>query len=204
MILLIDNYDSFSYNLVQMIGEIDPDITVVRNDEVTVDEIRAMNPSHIVLSPGPGHPKDAGICKEVVRELGAEFPILGVCLGHQAISEAYGATVTLADKLMHGKKSDIGLIGSTPLFAGLPQTFEGARYHSLVAQSDTVPGDLRVVALSQEREVMAVAHKVYPVFGLQFHPESILTPQGSTILKNFLKMECHGDGSFGTTDKHFN
>lgn len=186
MILLIDNYDSFSYNLVQMVGEVAPDIRVVRNDEITIEEIRELDPSHIILSPGPGYPIDAGICEAVVKELGDSYPILGVCLGHQAISEAYGATISLAEKLMHGKKSTINVVGTCPLFDGMGSTFEGARYHSLVAHADSIPDDLQVVALSQEGEVMAVAHKRYPVFGLQFHPESILTPQGSTILKNFL------------------
>ena len=201
MILLIDNYDSFSYNLYQLIGGINPDIKVVRNDELTVSEIEALNPSHIILSPGPGKPSDAGVCEDVVRELGGKFPILGVCLGHQAICEVYGATVTYAKRLMHGKQSVCTIDESEPIFesigeaaadsstgaAGSGRKLAVARYHSLAAKEETIPECLKVIATSDDdSEVMAVKHRTYPVYGLQFHPESILTPEGVTILKNFL------------------
>jgi len=187
MILLIDNYDSFSYNLYQLIGSLEPDIQVVRNDALTVAGIEALAPSAILLSPGPGRPADAGICIEAVRALGGRFPILGVCLGHQAICEAYGATVTYAKELMHGKQSKAVLETDCPLFRGLPGTIPVGRYHSLAAAEETLPSCLRVTARTQDGEVMAVAHREYPVYGVQFHPESILTPDGKTILKNFLK-----------------
>ena len=174
MILLIDNYDSFSYNLVQMAGSINPDIKVIRNDAMTVEEIRALAPSHIILSPGPGYPKDAGVCEEVVRHLQGEIPILGVCLGHQGICEVYGCTISHAKQLMHGKKSRIHI--------------DAARYHSLVAVRETVPNVLQVIGEDKNGEVMAVQHKTYPVYGMQFHPESILTPQGRIILENFLNL----------------
>jgi anthranilate synthase component 2 len=186
MILLIDNYDSFSYNLYQLIGEIQPDIKVIRNDEMTVDEIEKLQPSHIILSPGPGKPKDAGICEEVVRKLGSKIPILGVCLGHQAICEVYGATVTYASRLMHGKQSVAELDLESPLFKGLDKNIPVARYHSLAAKKETIPDELKITAVSDDGEVMAVEHKKYPVYGMQFHPESILTPDGRKILKNFM------------------
>ncbi|MGE4354438.1 MAG: aminodeoxychorismate/anthranilate synthase component II [Oscillospiraceae bacterium] len=186
MILLIDNYDSFSYNLYQLIGTVAADIRVVRNDAMTVDEIRRLAPSHVVLSPGPGYPRDAGVCVGVVRELGAEIPILGVCLGHQAICEAFGATVSHAKKLMHGKQSDAVLDTSCPLFQNMPGHIKVARYHSLAALRDTLPGCLRVTAETDDGEVMAVMHRQFPVYGVQFHPESILTPDGLKIIKNFL------------------
>jgi anthranilate synthase component 2 len=186
MILLLDNYDSFSYNLFQMAGEIDPDIRVVRSDAVSVNGIRALSPSRIILSPGPGRPADAGICEEVALTLAGEIPILGVCLGHQAICEALGATVTYAKELMHGKASEIAIDPACPIFAGLPERVRGARYHSLAAADGTLPEELQVTARSEDGEVMAVAHRKYPMFGLQFHPESILTPEGGKILKNFI------------------
>lgn len=189
MILLIDNYDSFSYNLVQLAGGINPDIKVVRNDALTVPEIEALNPSHIILSPGPGYPKDAGICEEVVRCLGGKIPILGVCLGHQAICEVYGARIAHARRLMHGKKSTVSLDLICPLFQGLPSHIDAARYHSLAAVKETVPAQLQVIAEEETGEVMAVKHTQYQVYGLQFHPESILTPLGHVILENFLKVE---------------
>lgn len=188
MVLLIDNYDSFSYNLYQLIGEINPDIRVIRNDEMTVEEIRQLSPSHIILSPGPGKPENAGICEEVVRELGAEIPILGVCLGHQAICEVFGATVTYASRLMHGKQSETELIGESRIFQGLEKKIRVARYHSLAAKKETIPQELIITAISDDGEVMAVQHHRYPVYGLQFHPESILTPQGKEILKNFMEI----------------
>ena len=199
MILLIDNYDSFSYNLYQLIGSIEPDIRVIRNDEMTVDDIAALNPSHIILSPGPGKPEDAGVCEEVVRKLGGKIPILGVCLGHQAICEVYGATVTYAKRLMHGKQSICSYDTDEDIFKGLDEETDGfedvndskmlrvARYHSLAAKAETIPETLKVIATSDDDgEVMAVKHKEYEVYGLQFHPESILTPKGHIILENFL------------------
>lgn len=188
MILLIDNYDSFSYNLVQLAGGIDADIRVARNDELTVEDIRRLNPSHIILSPGPCYPKDAGICEEAVIALGGEYPILGVCLGHQGICEAYGATIAHARKLMHGKKSAITVDTGCPLFKGLPARIDAARYHSLAALRDTIPDALMVTATDDQGEVMAVKHRDYDVYGVQFHPESILTPLGHVIMENFLKI----------------
>lgn len=187
MILLIDSYDSFSYNLYQLVGEIDPDIRVIRNDERTVDEIEALHPSHIILSPGPGRPEDAGVLIDVVQKLGPRIPILGVCLGHQAICAAFGGHITYAERLMHGKQSVARFDTSCPLFAGMPETAPVARYHSLAADPETLPDCLQVTASTAEGEVMAVQHRSYPVYGVQFHPESILTPDGKTILSNFLK-----------------
>jgi len=187
MILLIDNYDSFSYNLYQLIGEINPDISVVRNDALTVDEIRKLNPSHIILSPGPGRPEDAGICIDVVKQLSGEIPILGVCLGHQSICAAFGATVTYAKHLMHGKSSIVTLDNNSKLFKGFGDRTEVARYHSLAADEATIPGCLKVTARTDDGEVMAVEHREYPVYGVQFHPESILTPDGRKMLRNFLE-----------------
>ncbi len=188
MVLLIDNYDSFSYNLYQVIGTLQPDIRVIRNDELTVEEIEELVPSHIVLSPGPGKPKDAGICEDVVRKLGGKIPILGVCLGHQAICEAYGATITYADRLMHGKQSEITIESETKLFRGMERQIKVARYHSLVAEKNTIPEELRVTAVTKEGEIMAVAHKKHDVYGAQFHPESILTPEGKQMIANFLEV----------------
>ena len=187
MILLIDNYDSFSYNLYQLVGRLIPDIQVVRNDQVTVADIREKAPSHLIVSPGPGCPADAGVCEAAVRELSEELPILGVCLGHQAICEAFGGVVSYAKKLMHGKPSQVTLDRSCPLFRGLPATIQAARYHSLAAVEDTLPECLTVTARTDDGEVMAVQYKDRPVYGLQFHPESILTPVGNQILKNFLE-----------------
>ncbi|MBO5057483.1 MAG: aminodeoxychorismate/anthranilate synthase component II [Lachnospiraceae bacterium] len=186
MILLIDNYDSFSYNLFQLIGSINPDIQVIRNDVSTVKEIEEMKPETIIISPGPGRPEDAGICIDVVKELGGKIPILGVCLGHQAICRAYGATVSYAKELMHGKQSLTKLDLNCPVFKDCPETAPVARYHSLAALEETLPDCLTVTARTQDGEIMAVQHKTYPVYGLQFHPESILTPDGKTMLKNFL------------------
>ena len=189
MIILIDNYDSFSYNLYQLVGTIDPDIKVIRNDELTVDEIRALKPSRIILSPGPGFPKDAGICEEVVKRLGGSIPILGVCLGHQAICEAFGGRIEHAQQLMHGKQSIVEVDTEEPLFKGLTKKTMVARYHSLVAAPDSLPDCLKVISRDERGEIMAVRHKTMPIYGVQFHPESILTPQGTTIMQNFLKME---------------
>ena len=186
MILLIDNYDSFSYNLYQLVGELEPDIRVIRNDEMTIEEIEGLQPQRIILSPGPGRPSEAGICEQVVRRLGPGIPILGVCLGHQAICEDYGARITYAKRLMHGKQSTVRLLPGSRLFAGLGEETRVARYHSLAAQKSTLPSILKVTALTDEGEVMAVEHENYPVYGVQFHPESILTPEGKTMLKNFI------------------
>ena len=187
MILLIDNYDSFSYNLYQLIGEIDPDIKVIRNDEMTIAQIRELNPDRIILSPGPGRPENAGIIVEAARSLGKDIPILGVCLGHQAICAAFGATVTYAKELMHGKQSDVKFNMDCPLFKGCPETAPVARYHSLAADADTIPDELKITAVTTDGEVMAIQHSQYPIFGVQFHPESIMTPDGKTMLKNFIK-----------------
>ena len=187
MILLIDNYDSFSYNLYQLVGEIDPDIRVIRNDELTVEEIRALHPSRLILSPGPGRPEDAGVTIEAVRKLGGEMPILGVCLGHQAICAAFGATITYAKRLMHGKQSLARFDPGCPLFRGCPETAPVARYHSLAADPATLPVCLRVTAETEDGEVMAVRHITLPIYGVQFHPESIMTPDGKTMLRNFIK-----------------
>lgn len=187
MILLIDNYDSFSYNLFQLVGSLNPDIKVVRNDAYSVEEIKEMKPDAIILSPGPGKPEDAGICVSVVKELGSQFPILGVCLGHQSICTAYGGTVSYAKELMHGKQSLTRLDKECPIFKNLPETIPVARYHSLALLENTLPECLSITARTQDGEVMAVKHKDYRVYGLQFHPESILTPDGKTIVKNFLE-----------------
>lgn len=192
MILLIDNYDSFSYNLYQLIGEIEPDMKVIRNDEMTVEEIRNLKPDCIILSPGPGRPGKAGIIVEVVKMLGDSIPILGVCLGHQAICAAFGATVTYAKELMHGKQSDVKFERGCPLFKGCPEITPVARYHSLAADADTIPEVLKVTALTADGEVMAVQHRDYPVFGLQFHPESIMTPHGNIMLENFINLRQGG------------
>ena len=187
MILLIDNYDSFAYNLYQYVGEIEPDIRVIRNDEMTVSEIEALAPERIILSPGPGRPEDAGVIMEVAGTLGREIPVLGVCLGHQAICAAFGATVTYAKRLMHGKQSPVRFDTGSVLFRGLPGEGYVARYHSLAADPDTMPECLRVTARTEDGEIMAVEHTQYPIYGVQFHPESILTPDGKRMLANFLK-----------------
>lgn len=187
MILLIDNYDSFSYNLFQLVGEIEPDIRVIRNDEMSLEEIRRLRPERIILSPGPGRPADAGICLSAARTLGMEIPMLGVCLGHQAICASFGATVTYAKRLMHGKQSDVRFDTECPLFRGCLPTAPVARYHSLAVDPETVPDCLQITALTADGEVMAVQHREFPIYGVQFHPESILTPDGKTILKNFIK-----------------
>lgn len=187
MILLIDNYDSFSYNLYQLIGEIEPDIKVIRNDEMTIEEIRKLNPARIILSPGPGRPEDAGIIVEAAKMLGMDIPLFGVCLGHQAICAAFGATVAYAKELMHGKQSDVKFDTDCPLFKDCPQIAPVARYHSLAADADTIPKELKITAFTTDGEVMAVQHKAYPIYGVQFHPESIMTPDGKQMLRNFIK-----------------
>lgn len=187
MIVLIDNYDSFSYNLFQYVGELGGELKVIRNDEMTVEEIAKLSPSHVIISPGPGRPEDAGIIIDAARLLPKTIPILGVCLGHQAICAAYGATVTYAKKLMHGKQSEIETDRDSPLFKNLPEHIKVARYHSLAVDESTLPDTLKVIGRTTDGEVMAVAHTEYPIYGVQFHPESILTPDGKTILKNFIK-----------------
>ncbi len=191
MILLIDNYDSFSYNLYQLIGSVDPDIRVIRNDQMTLSEIEALAPRAIFLSPGPGKPADAGICEDVIRHFTGKIPLFGVCLGHQAICEALGGTVSYAERLMHGKVSEVTLDHTGRLFAGLPDTIPVARYHSLAAVRDTLPECLRVTAQTADGEIMAVEHTKYPVCGVQFHPESVMTPDGQTIIRNFLEGPHH-------------
>jgi anthranilate synthase component 2 len=187
MILLIDNYDSFSYNLYQLIGEVNSDIKVVRNDKITVEEISDLNPECIILSPGPGKPENAGICIEVVSHFHDKIPILGVCLGHQAICEAFGGTVSHASRLMHGKSSKISL-DYDYIFKGLPTEISVGRYHSLSLVKDSLPDCLEIISKAgDDGEIMAVRHKNFNVYGLQFHPESILTPDGLTIISNFLE-----------------
>jgi anthranilate synthase component 2 len=188
MILLIDNYDSFSYNLYQVVGSLNPDIKVIRNDEMTVEEIEKAAPGAIILSPGPGRPKDAGVIEDVVKKLKGKIPILGICLGHQAIGEACGGAVTYAKKLMHGKASAVTLDTHSPLFANCPKVIQAGRYHSLAVDRDTLPAELKVIAETKDREVMAVGDDGKKLYGIQFHPESILTPQGRQILKNFLSI----------------
>lgn len=187
MNLLIDNYDSFSYNLYQLIGAQDSNITVIRNNEKTISEIEAMKPDKIILSPGPGRPDQAGICLEVVEYFKGKIPILGICLGHQSICQAFGAQITYAKQLMHGKQSEVEIDTASPIFANLPDKILAARYHSLAAAPDTIPEELLVIAKTADGEIMAVQHRDYKIYGLQFHPESILTPDGNIILKNFLE-----------------
>ena len=195
MIVLIDNYDSFSYNLYQLIGSVYPDIRVIRNDACTPEEIEAMRPDAIVISPGPGKPSEAGICIEAIRYFKDKIPILGVCLGHQAICEAFGGTVSYAKELMHGKSSMAQIKEASPLFRNIGTEMQVARYHSLAAIRDSLPGELKVTAETDDGEVMAVEHRDYPVYGLQFHPESVLTPKGMTLIENFLNIAKGGNRS---------
>jgi len=186
MILLIDNYDSFSYNLFQMMGAIDPDVRVIKNDEMAISQIEDLRPSHIVISPGPGRPKDAGICVEIIRSF--DIPILGVCLGHHAICETFGARLAYAKELIHGKKSPVHVANGNPIFKGLPPVLQAARYNSLTVERESIPDDLLIIAESPDGEVMGVKHRNRDVYGVQFHPESILTKGGDTVIKNFLKI----------------
>jgi glutamine amidotransferase of anthranilate synthase or aminodeoxychorismate synthase len=187
MILLIDNYDSFSYNLFQLVGSMTDDVKVIRNDAMTAEEIAGMGAGAIIISPGPGRPKDAGVCEEVIKKLGPEVPILGVCLGHQAICEAYGGAITYAKEVMHGKQSVININPMCPLFKGMEGRITVGRYHSLAAAKGALGPDLMITATADDGEIMAVRHKKYQVYGLQFHPESILTPDGGQIVQNFLE-----------------
>jgi len=187
MLLVIDNYDSFTYNLVQYFGELGADLLVRRNDEITLEEIAALRPARICISPGPGTPDEAGISNEVIRRFGAEIPLLGVCLGHQCIGQVFGAEVVRADRLMHGKTSPIHHDGRG-VFAGLPEPFEATRYHSLLLHPESVPDTLEITARTDEGEIMGVRHRELPIHGVQFHPESILTREGKTLLSNFLSL----------------
>ncbi len=187
MILLIDNYDSFTYNLYQYLGELGEEVKVVRNDELTVEDIKRLAPASIVLSPGPGRPEKAGIMVEIIKQLHQDFPILGICLGHQAIGYAFGAEVKRADNIMHGKTSYLAEVNNDPLFADLIKPIEVMRYHSLVIEKDTLPKSFEVLAVSQDdQEIMAIKHKDYPVYGFQFHPESVGTATGKQLLANFI------------------
>ncbi len=185
MIVIIDNYDSFTYNLVHLVGRHTDRLEVVRNDVVTCDWVKAQAPAGVLISPGPGRPANAGICKEVITRLGPELPILGICLGHQAIAEVYGATVTYAPTLMHGKTSTITHTGND-LYLGVPESFEATRYHSLVVDPDSIPRDLEITATTAEGVIMGIRHKQHPVEGVQFHPESVLTDHGPTLIYNWL------------------
>lgn len=199
MILLIDNYDSFVYNLYQFISVEDPDVRLVRNDRITPEEVLDMKPDAIVISPGPGKPSDAGVCIELIRQLKGRIPILGVCLGHQAIGEAFGATVTHASRLMHGKTSLLTDVADDIIFKGIKKPVQVARYHSLSVQESTLPEELEVTARSDDGEIMAMRHREYPIYGLQFHPESVMTPEGSAMIRNFL--EAAGTAVNGSIDQ---
>jgi len=188
MLLIIDNYDSFTYNLYQTAGMFTQNIKVAYNDRVTIEEIGSLRPSHIIISPGPGRPKDAGICEDAILKLAGKVPILGICLGHQAICEAFGAEITYAKELVHGKKSMVHIANGNPIFRQLPPLLEVGRYHSLAAKRSTLPDELMVIAETDDSEVMGVKHRDHDVFGLQFHPESILTPNGAKIIENFLRI----------------
>jgi para-aminobenzoate synthetase component II len=190
MILLIDNYDSFTYNLVQRLGEIDPglDLQVVRNDQITLEEIEAMRPDRLIISPGPCTPREAGISTQVVERFGPSIPLLGVCLGHQCIGQAFGGRIVRADRIMHGKTSWISH-DNQGVYRGLPNPFEATRYHSLVIQPGTLPEDLEVVSWTDQGEIMGVRHRRFPIEGVQFHPESFLTHEGTRLLKNFIEFE---------------
>ena len=188
MILLIDNYDSFSYNLYQLIGSVEKDIKVIRNDEYTIEEIEVMAPEALILSPGPGKPADAGVCIDAVKYFAGKLPMLGVCLGHQAICEAFGGTVSYAKELMHGKQSKVYQGGTGKLFRGLGPEFKAARYHSLAAEAESLPAALKVVAEADDGEIMALEHAEYPIYGEQFHPESVMTPDGRKMIENFMEV----------------
>lgn len=189
MILMIDNYDSFTFNLVQYLGELGAEIKVYRNDKISISEIEKMTPDHIVISPGPCTPNEAGVSMDVIRHFAGEIPVLGVCLGHQSIGQVFGGKVIRAKELMHGKTSEVKHDGQT-IFAGVPKTFTATRYHSLIVDKDTLPDCLEISALTEDGVIMGIRHKDYPVEGVQFHPESILTEHGKTILQNFISLAC--------------
>ena len=192
MILIIDNYDSFSYNLYQYAGIINSEVKVIKNDEMTVGAIEKLRPSHLIISPGPGRPDAAGVCKEAVKYFAGKMPVLGICLGHQAICEAYGAKITYAKTLMHGKTSNIHIANGCPVFKGLPPVLAAGRYHSLIAGRETLPDELLVIAEDADAQVMGVKHREYDLYGLQFHPESVLTQNGMKIIENFLSLKAGG------------
>ena len=187
MLLMIDNYDSFTYNLVQYLGELGEELVVARNDQITLQEVRELKPAGIVISPGPGSPKDAGVSNALIKTFAGEVPILGVCLGHQCIGEVFGGQVVRAKRLMHGKTSQI-LHDGRQLFRGLPNPFEATRYHSLIVQREGLPSELQTTAWTKEGEIMGLRHRHLPVYGVQFHPESILTKSGKDLLRNFLRL----------------
>lgn len=186
MLLVLDNYDSFTYNLVQYLGELGAQIKVYRNDAITINQVRKMSPQGIVLSPGPGRPENAGIMNELVKSVAGEIPILGVCLGHQAIAQVFGARIGYAPRLMHGKTSEI-FHNKAVIYKGIPSPFTATRYHSLVVEPDSLPGDFELNAWTDDDVIMGIEHKKLPLYGLQFHPESILTVDGKTLLNNFLE-----------------
>jgi para-aminobenzoate synthetase component II len=188
MVLVIDNYDSFTYNLVQYLGELGTDLQVHRNDQITIQQIRDLNPERILVSPGPCSPKESGLSNDIIRTFGTHVPVFGVCLGHQCIGHTFGASVVVNYRMMHGKTSLIRHNGQD-LFEGMPNPFPATRYHSLVIQRDTIPDSLEITAETDEGEIMGVRHKNYPIWGVQFHPESILTENGRTIVKNFLRLK---------------
>jgi anthranilate synthase component 2 len=188
MIVIIDNYDSFTYNLYQYVGMITREISVFRNDRVSIGELERLKPSHVIISPGPGKPSDAGISCEVVLKMGKNTPVLGVCLGHQVIGQAYGGRVVHAGIPVHGKPWDMDIDVGCPLFIGMPGRIKGGRYHSLLVERESVPDELAVTAMTPEGEVMALQHRTFPVFGIQFHPESVLTEHGMKIIRNFIEL----------------
>lgn len=188
MLLVIDNYDSFTYNLVQYFGELGAEMKVIRNDELTLEEIEALGPERIVISPGPCSPNEAGVSVDVVKRFGGKVPILGVCLGHQSIAQAFGGDVVRADRLMHGKTSEMHHAGAS-VFKGLPDPFVATRYHSLIVKKETLPDCLEITAWTDEGEIMGLQHKEHSIHGVQFHPESILTAEGKNLLANFLQMD---------------
>ena len=194
MILIIDNYDSFTYNLYQYVGECvgEEEILVKYNDALTLEEIERLNPRSIIISPGPKYPKDAGICIELIRMFASSIPILGICLGHQAIGEAFGSIVLPAKTMIHGKATPIHIACASPIFVGLPPIIEGGRYHSLIIERESLGDELRIIAEDEAGEIMGIAHRTYPVYGIQFHPESILTPEGKKIIANFLEVGKDG------------
>ncbi|GHT43386.1 glutamine amidotransferase [Endomicrobiia bacterium] len=188
MILIIDNYDSFSYNLYQYVGIINKDVKVIKNDEMAVKEVDNLQFSHLIISPGPGRPNAAGICEEAIKYFKGKVPILGVCLGHQAICEVFGAKIVYAKKLMHGKTSDIHIANGSPIFKGLSPVIVAARYHSLIVDRATITEELLVIAEDEQSQVMGIKHRDFNIYGVQFHPESILTKNGIKIIENFIKL----------------